>query len=95
MGTGSRRPLHVQLIHDSSVQDWDCKIGSMVIRFNQFTYTGDTQIPFAEVHKQVIKLNKDMGNAVSADPIRLQIKSQHVLNFSFWDLPGITAGIAL
>ena len=89
-GTGivTRRPLTLQLVHihpDDAGESWG---------WGKFRHSGETRFEdFDEIRDEISKETDKMAGTnrgISSDPIRLRIFSQHVLNLTLIDLPGIT-----
>lgn len=87
-GIVTRRPLVLQLVHlkpGEAGESWG---------WGKFLHLGDQRFDdFARIREEIQnETDKTAGTnkGISAEPIRLRIFSQHVLNLTLIDLPGIT-----
>jgi len=86
-GTGTRCPLDITCIHDDDAVEPKCELFGKKLSPD----SKGTDLTVNEVFSAVTKHNMALGeaNTFCSEPIFLVIRSQHVQNMRFVDLPGI------
>eukprot|EP00929_Paragymnodinium_shiwhaense_P104120 TRINITY_DN68159_c0_g1_i1.p1 TRINITY_DN68159_c0_g1~~TRINITY_DN68159_c0_g1_i1.p1 ORF type:complete len:980 (-),score=234.70 TRINITY_DN68159_c0_g1_i1:31-2970(-) len=84
-GTGTRCPLYVTCIYDKTVNEAECELSGC----ERCAQNDGGRVKLHDVFTRVTAHNKDHVDSFSKDALRLKVKSKHVQNMFFVDLPGI------